>query len=287
MPGRDYQAPGAEFTPIPDADIAVGQPITSFLMGEVRDGAYHSRDVLYNPDLHEPELAHNHNGLNSAHIVSAPQCPNLITAGIVHDQVDFDENEWNTGRRWKFGNTEPNQYGIPLSTGNQWAAHVLTDVDRPRASASIFGGRCDLVVSVWLYGAGDLTGGVLQFGIYGASEDNADVGRPVFPEGLGVWVPASVVPNGSWARYWAVLDNVGPELTGGSVRFGIRCSESTSGGGVYANAFDVRPGRSLDHYVHGYVSTPYYHFTGYGFQNTPPVLDETLGITNAVELGAQ
>lgn len=285
MPRRDYALPDAEFTPIPNLDIDVGQPITSFLMGELRDGAYHSRDVCYDPELHVPVLAHDHDGRNSAHLISAPQMPNLLSTGTVWESGSFDAGGAESGRRWIFHATSAGPYGLPFSSGNQWASLCLMDVDRPSASLSVFGAYCDVVVSCYLKAtAPGLSAGVLSMGLIGAPLDPEEA-QPDFPEGMRVYIPATIVET-EWVRVWAVLDNVASDWAGESVRFAIRCDEGVDGGEILANGFDVRPGRSLDYYCHGYVSAPYDGWVGYGHPGLPPYLDTTVSITDAIKLGA-
>lgn len=287
MPGRDYVPPEAEFTPIPDADIAVAKPGPSFLMGELRDGVYHALDVLYDRDRHQPELAHNHNGVNSAHIVSAPNTSNLISAGVVTPLFDFGLGGLIGGaafQKWLFKNAQATYEGILLTEAKQWAMHTLVDRDRPEASLSIFGARCDLVVSCYVKSSAPLDDGLFSFGLVDAGEDPEE-GEVDFPPKMRIPVPATVIGT-EWRRVWAVLDNVAADWKKNSVRFAIRCDNSPVGGHLVANYFDVRPGRSLDFYVHGYQTDLYARWKGMGIDGAPPFLDEQVSIDDAIPLGA-
>lgn len=278
------------FPPWPDvrtSDTAERKPLSPFLMEAMRDQRHHVRNVGYDPDVHVPEEAHRHSGVDSAHVFAQPNVPNLLTRAMGTDVA-----------QWLRHGCEVAAPGFAFAARGQWATSVLLDYTRPPYALSVFGGGCKLVVSAYLRASDALTDGLMTFGLTSGDAGMEDDAK-TYSAGGRIEVPFGLLGTG-WKRFWSVLDTAGMDLQS-SVRFAIQCEEPPVGGSVYANLFSVVPGTRLDYWTLGYVSIqtvrvgPFQltfgvDWDGYGYAPTggpPPPLDHAIAITDAVRLAAR
>jgi hypothetical protein len=263
--------PNHAYTPIADAFVTAGAPITDRLRTALDDNIDHGRETIYDPDIHTAALAHAHRGDESSHLFAMPSTPNLLAEGFIMSLQQ---------KRWVRHGVTADATGMHFSSGNQWASHALVDADRPPHSRTVLGRRCDLVASLYLKATGTLTAGVMAMGLTDGGKDKEDDAK-TFVAGTRVLIPYTVIGT-SWMRVWAVLPGGGQFDK--AVRFVVQCEESLQGGSVAVNLVDVRPGRMLDFYTHGYHTDDYLGWFGFGSTSGPPPFDQVIAFDNAVEL---
>lgn len=272
-------APGAPFTPIADSYVTAGAPITDRLRTALADNLDHDRQVLLDPDVHVAAKAHAHRGDESAHLAAMPSTPNLITEGLIYPMAANPLS--GGGTRWVLHGVTIDDEGLRFTGANQWATHALVDSDRPPHSRTIFGAGCDLVASCYLRASAALTAGQMAIGLTDGGKDRDDDAKAFVP-GTRVPIPYTVIGTG-WVRVWAVIPRVGGRFEN-AVRAVVQCEQSPAGGSIAVNLIDVRPGRMLDFYTHGYHTDPYLNWTNFGWTQGPPPFDQAKAFDDAIEL---
>lgn len=272
---------------IRERDTAERKPLSPFLTEALAGQRRHVRGAGYDPDVHAPEEAHRHSGVDSAHVFAQPNVPNMLARPVASDDA-----------QWLRHGCEVAAPGFAFAAAGQWATSVLLDYTRPPYALSVFGGGCRLAVSCYLRASDDLTDGLMTFGLT-SGEAGQDDDAKTFATGGRVEVPFGLLGTG-WKRFWSVLDTATMDLDA-AVRFAIQCETAPVGGSVYANLFSVVPGQRLDYWTLGYVSVQTVRvgplsltfgldWEGYGYTPSggpPAPLDHAIAITDAVQLAAR
>ncbi len=86
-------APSKPWVTISDTQVDADSPIDTTLVTGLRDDAIHVRETIYDPAVHTPAKAHEHNGTDSAQIKDG----NIIKSGAV---VIFDDFLFGLAQGW-------------------------------------------------------------------------------------------------------------------------------------------------------------------------------------------
>ena len=133
--------PITAFTTLAGTDIDALSPAKASVFDALNNRALHCQEALYDPTLHTPQVAHDHDGINSAKVVPS-YTPNLMLYG--HPSAG-----WATA-----GSAAHSANGIAFTAASASAYRVLFSGSAAQSKAA-FGAGCDLAVSCVMRATGN------------------------------------------------------------------------------------------------------------------------------------
>lgn len=232
---------------------------------DLYDADEHCRAFVYDPDLHDPDAAHEHTGKDSVLIVT-PDVPNLVTDS--QPQATAAHGDINMWQRTGVGVTG---FGLAFTGSGQYATTVLGD----NGNKAQFPG-CDLVLAIQARARTPLTALTLNFGI-------TDGHTSTFEAGTKAVIPLADMGVGGYRRYYAILPMYDASGHSTDVRIGVSTSGTFTPADVVVDvsAVVVKPCSILPWWEPGYFTVRQHDWELVGTGNVP-LWDDVLGFDRAM-----
>lgn len=253
-------SPSVSFAAIPSGDYDALSPAVEDLFGAMWERSLHCREVAYDPAVHKPKKAHDHDGVNSARVIGH-HVPNLV----LNSRFERGWTESGSvlgsfeGMRW-------NGTGYVLRT-------LLDDDNDPGASGRVWGANgADLALSCYIRKTGTVTTCDMEVKLV-----NADTGTAY--AGQKMTLSASDFTT-SWTRVWGPnTSRMKTTASGQKVAVKLHVTSWTGAGQVNVDLLLVKPGHRLTWWQPAYGERYYSGFKRvYG---SAPMLDRAMAFTNA------
>lgn len=232
---------------------------------DLYDADDHCRAFTYDPDLHDPDAAHEHTGKDSVLVVT-PDVPNLVTdcqpqATAAHGDINL----------WQRTGVSVTGFGLQFTAAGQYATTLLGDAGKKAQ----FPG-CDLVLAIEARARTPMTALTLNFGI-------TDGHSSTFETDTKAVIDVADIGVGGYRRYYAILRNYDAAGHSTDVRIGVSTSGTFGPAGAFVDvtAVVVKPCSILPWWEPGYFTPRQHDWELVGTGNVP-LWDDVLSFDKAI-----